>query len=367
VIERGILYIADTSTNGVKQNIYVLLKYLNRARYQPYLVMSSDSYIAERLREVQVQYKVVPEITTAGKFNVGNVVKQIEQFVDEHPINLVHSHDYQGCFVGNQVAKLIGVPHVCTLYTGIAGEKKKKGLFAVPNEKIIKGPDHLIAISEEVKSSVSSINEVTLIYNAIEADRFVETLDTEHLTRELELDKDDILVGTVTKIASNEEIKLLFDVANILISNNNKIHFAIAGDGQDRENLKKIIEEMDIKKNIHLLGYRRDVAHVLKSLDVVLIANKRNEIPLILLEALAGIRPVVVLDTPGIREVVTEECAKFAKTGDPKALAEAVEYMLSNRAEAESKASIGHKAVTDHFNVEQMLKPTQSLYLQVAG
>lgn len=367
MIERGILYIVDASINSVKQNASVLLKYLNRARYEPYLVISSDAHIRERLLEAQVDYKVIPDIANAGKLNINSVTRKIIQCIDERPINLIHSHGYQGCFVGNHVARQLNTPHVCTIHSGVNAGNKKKGLFAIQNEKVVTEPNHLIAVSEGVKNSLSSLNEVTVIHNAIEADRFAETLDTEHLTRELELNKDDVLVGTITNITSDEEINILLDVAKLLIANNEKLRFAIAGSGQDRKTLKNKMEDMGIGDKVYLLGYRRDVAHVLKSLDVVLIPNTKIGVPMVLMEALAGIRPVVAVDTPEIREFVTEDSAKFANSNDPKDLAEAIEYMLKNSVEAASKASAGHKIVVDRFTVDQMMKPTQSLYLKIAG
>jgi glycosyltransferase involved in cell wall biosynthesis len=367
VIERGILYIVDASSNSIKQNVSVLLKYLNRARYTPYLAISDDAYVAERLREANIEYKIIPEIATAGKFNVGGVAKQIAQFVEGKTINLIHSHDVQGCFVATQVATQLGVPHVSTVYTSLAGEKKKKGLFAMPGDKIVSGANHLIAVSEEIKKSVEPLNNVTLIRSAVESERFVETLDTDHLARELDLDRDDVIVGTFATLSNDEDIKLVLEVAKILTSKNEKLHFVVAGSGQSSENVKKKIADLGIGKRLHMLGYRRDVAHILKSLNVVLVLAKNAEIPLILLEALAGTRPVVVTDTPAAREVVSEESVKFAKPGDSVSVAEAVEHLLNNSGEAVDKASAGHKIVTELFTVEHMLKPTQSLYLQIAG
>jgi glycosyltransferase involved in cell wall biosynthesis len=367
VIERGILYIVDASSNSIKQNVSVLLKHLNRARYIPYLAISDDANVAERLREANIEYKIIPEIATAGKFNVGGVAKQIAQFVEGKTINLIHSHDVQGCFVATQVAAQLGAPHVNTVYASLADEKKKKGFFAVADDRIVSGANHLIAVSEEIKKSIEPLNNVTLIRNAVEADRFAETLDTDHLIRELDLNKDDIIVGTFASLNSDEDIKLVLEVAKILTSKNEKLHFVVAGSGQNSENVKKKVAEMGIGKRLHLLGYRRDVAHILKSLNVVLVLAKKAEIPLILLEALAGIRPVVVTDTPAAREVVNEESAKFAKPGDPISVAEAIEYLLTNNGEAVDKASAGHKIVSELFTVERMLKPTQTLYLQIAG
>jgi len=366
VIERGILYIVDPTTNGMRQHIFTLLKHLNRARYKPYLVVSDDEYLVEHAKKLQVDYIVSPMISKANKLNVGSIIKQIEEFIEERPVSLIHSHGYQACYVGAQLAKSLSVRHVSTVHT-VDDLNHKKGFMGTSNDKIAVLPDRLIAVSETVKKEIERLNKVSLIYNGIEADRFAETLDVEHLYRELDLTKEVNLVGVITRLTPDKGTEKFIDAASIVLKHKPTVHFIVAGDGEQLDNLKKKASNLGIANNVHFLGFRRDVAHILKSLDVVVIPNLSPSLPIILLEALASIKPVVISDLPGVREVVGEDSVEFVKPGDVEAIAEAVKEMLYDRRKIDDKTQTGQKLVKERFNIQNMMKPTESLYLELAG
>lgn len=369
MIERGILYIAHPTTNSMKQQLLLLIKYLNRARYKPYLVISHDPYMVEHLDRLNIEYVVVPELGSANKLSVGGVAKKVEEFArdKERVINLIHSHDYQAGFIAAPVAKALGVPHVCTIYTvDDAYAPKKKGLLAVASDKIAAMPDLLIAVSEAIAQSVASLNKVQMIYYGIEAERFGETLDTEHLFRELNVSKENKLVGVVTRLSPEKGNSVFVDAAVLLVSKFPEMHFVITGDGDDKEQLKKQVAERGLAPRFHFLGFRRDVAHILKSLEVVAIPNLASNVPMILLEALACKRPVVVTDVAGAREVASESSVDFARPGDSGALATAIEAVLGSKVKSVSKAQVGQRLVQEKFTVQRMMKATESLYLEVA-
>ncbi len=365
MIERGILYLVDPTTNSMRQHVLTILKYLNRARYKPYLVVSEDDYLIEHAKKLNVDYIASPGISNVNKLSIGGICKHIEQFAEGKTINLIHSHGDQACYVGTQVAKDLSLPHVSTVHTIFNG--KKKGFFSIGPNKVLGMADHIIAVSEVVKRSVEDLNgKVSLVYNGIEADRFAETLDTEHLFRELNIEKGSVLVGTITSLEPGKGTEYLLEATPSLVSFRPDMHLIIVGGGTDLENLKKKAANMGLVKRTHFLGFRRDVAHILKSLDVVVIPNTTLGLPMILLEALASIKPVVVTDVPGVREAVAEDCVEFIPPKNTAATAEAIKKVLSNRFITEEKARTGQKLVKEKFSIQQMMRPTESLYLKVA-
>jgi len=369
VIERGILYIAHPTTNSMKQHLLLLIKYLNRARYKPYLVMSHEPYVEEHLNKMELEFIIVPEIETANKLNVGGAAKKIEEFArdKDRVVNLIHTHDYQACFVGAQVAKSLGVPHICTIHTAEdAHTTRKKGLLSVSNDKIAAMPDRLIAVSEYVRNRIVGQDKINLIYNGIEAERFGETLDTEHLFRELDVTKDNKLVGMITRLAPEKGNGIFIEAAVVLSRKYPEMHFIIAGDGDDEEKLKKHVANLGLASHFHFLGFRRDVAHILKGLDVVVVPNLGGSVPMILLEALACKRPVIISGVESVKEVVSEDCVDFVKPGDSEALAKAVEGAFTSKLKSIAKVQAGQKLVQERFTIQHMMKPTESLYLEVA-
>lgn len=366
MIERGILYVVDPAANCIRQQVLTMLKYLNRARYKPYLVVSEDDYLIEHARKLNVDYIASPGISTASKINIGGICRHIEEFIAERKINLIHSHGTQACYVAANLAKSLNIPHISTVHL-IDDSHKKKGLFSVGADKILAMADHLIAVSEVVKASIDGVsNKISLIYNGIEADRFAETLDSEQLFRELGIEKGSSLIGAITTLEPRKGTDIFLDAAALLAGLREDIRFVVVGDGPELEALKKKAIGLGIGKRTYFLGFRRDVAHILKSLDVVVIPNLSPGLPIILLEALASSKPVIITDVPGVREAVSDNEVEFVPVKDPVAIDKAVRKVLSQRVFAGMKAQEGQKLVKDKFSVQQMMKPTESLYLKLA-
>ena len=70
------------------------------------------------------------------------------------------------------------------------------------------------------------------------------------------------------------------------------------------------IQQKKLQKKVHLLGFRKDVARVLKTIDVLVIPSLWEGFGLIAVEAMASQTPVIVSDVPGLAEVVGEAGVK---------------------------------------------------------
>ena len=73
----------------------------------------------------------------------------------------------------------------------------------------------------------------------------------------------------------------------------------------------------------------------------------RDTSPLKLFEYLAASKPIVCADLPPIRDVVDETMVTFCQPGDPRSIADAIEYVLRNPVEAQRKAQKGKEHVKE--------------------
>jgi glycogen synthase len=84
------------------------------------------------------------------------------------------------------------------------------------------------------------------------------------------------------------------------------------------------------------------------------------------LEAMACERPVVASAVGGIPEVVVpEETGLLVPPADPRALAEALNYVLRNRALARAMGLAGRRRVEDHFSWTSIAARTQRMYQEL--
>jgi glycosyltransferase involved in cell wall biosynthesis len=117
---------------------------------------------------------------------------------------------------------------------------------------------------------------------------------------------------------------------------------------------------------LSLLGYRDDLVALLGGCDVFVSTSVREGLSLVLLEAMALARPVVATDGPGNPEAVGE-AGLVIPTGDPDALASALERLATDSA---LRARLGRAArarVASEFGAERMVEQTRRVYERALG
>ena len=80
------------------------------------------------------------------------------------------------------------------------------------------------------------------------------------------------------------------------------IHYAIAGVGGKEEYLLNLANELGVSKQVHLLGYRKDVPELNCSADVFCFPSYREGLGLAALEAMACGLPVITSNVHGIND-----------------------------------------------------------------
>ena len=88
----------------------------------------------------------------------------------------------------------------------------------------------------------------------------------------------------------------------------NEIHLVIVGEGQEKENLLKQIQNLRLTKFVHLLGFRTDVTSYIKEAKFLVLSSKYEGFPMVVLEALNTGIPVVSFDCEtGPSELIRHE------------------------------------------------------------
>jgi glycosyltransferase involved in cell wall biosynthesis len=110
-----------------------------------------------------------------------------------------------------------------------------------------------------------------------------------------------------------------------------ELHLAVAG-ATERSPYPQMAEKLGLSDRVHFLGFRRDVAQIMKAVDLFVFPSRYEACTLVLLEAIATGLPVVTAATAGGAEIVTPECGVvLSDSEDSQALAEALTRLASDR------------------------------------
>lgn len=131
----------------------------------------------------------------------------------------------------------------------------------------------------------------------------------------------------------------------------------LVGDGKDRQRLGKAAADLGVSARVHFLGFRSDIADLLRAADVYIQPSLEDGFCIAALEAMCAGAPVIASAVPGLGDVVGEAGLLFP-SNDLEALADAINRLLRDDGLRRKLAELGRRRAQD-FTIEH----TAALYL----
>ena len=146
---------------------------------------------------------------------------------------------------------------------------------------------------------------------------------------ELGLNKDDFIVLSVGELNENKNQKVIIEALSVL--NDKKIHYLLCGKGNQADALKKLVAERHLEKNVHFLGYRKDVVDICSQSDVYVMPSKREGLPVASLEAMYCGLPLVTSNIRGLTDVMENgKSGYMCSPDDARGFAEGIKCLKAN-------------------------------------
>lgn len=227
--------------------------------------------------------------------------------------------------------------------------------------------DRVVAVSRFVRDYLISAGipswQVVAVPTGIDLASYAPVVGGGTLRAELGLPDGTVLVGTVAILRVKKGHADLLRAAKLVLRRFPEVHFVIAGDGPQMQNLLRLIGELGLASRVHMLGLRRDVTNVLQSLDLFALPTHQEALGTAFVEAGAVGLPVVATNVDGVPEVVAQgETGVLVSPGDPAALAEAISGFLEDPVRRRQFGDNAQRRVSRDFSCEIMARRMEELY-----
>jgi glycosyltransferase involved in cell wall biosynthesis len=145
--------------------------------------------------------------------------------------------------------------------------------------------------------------------------------------------------------------------------------YFIVGDGPQEPFLKEKIQHAGLSEVIQLCGHREDVADILRSIKVLVIASTKHEgVPQIGLQALASKTAVVGSDVGGTPEIIRHGITgRNFPAGNGEALAKAIQETVQQGETTRQYTEAGRQMVEQEHSLEVMLDKLEDIYRRYLG
>jgi glycosyltransferase involved in cell wall biosynthesis len=220
----------------------------------------------------------------------------------------------------------------------------------------------LIAVSQAARdfhiAQGLSAARTRVILNGVDSDRFRPRPKTHALCDELQIPKTSFVILTIGQIGLRKGQDVLAAAALAIAERVPQVQFLIVGERNSLKvetiayeaKLKSEFARVGLGDQLHLLGYRDDVAHLMNEADLLVHPAKQEPLGRVLLEAASSGLPIVATDVGGTSEIVTNGAsARLVAPGSHVQLSDAVIELAADPGLRERFAAAARQRVTRDF------------------
>lgn len=308
-------------------------------------------------------------------------IARLFRFLLQNKFDIIHIQSSKAGVIGRIAAKLAGCPIV--IYTANdfyyldSSLGKTKKLFYFLAEKIsayfcdvmlfISDSVHKEAVDKKLKSEnrMHYLGPPIQDYKSFTRNAAI----VEQTRNKLDISKNDLLIGCVTRLVSNKGVDLFIQTAVELIKERSNLKFIIIGDGPLYQELKKMVHDQNYDQKILFTGFIESYSNVLElmsSLDIFFLPTRREGFGLVFAEALSFKIPVVGPDIAPINEFVENGISGLlTESGDITAYKISLLKLIDDKELRIKIGSLGREKVCNRFKQEDYFQNTLSIYTKM--
>jgi glycosyltransferase involved in cell wall biosynthesis len=294
---------------GEKLHLEYAVKFKER-NYKVYLASSKDSPLAQKGQDSGLLIFNI----YAGNLSFLNPLKYIRlfRFYKRENIDTVIFSSSQDVKLGAFAGRLAGVKNIVYLRGLAAGVKNTFVNRLLFNRALT----HIVANSEETKRTIlqnlkKSVapDKVKVIYHGIDLKEFDDRIRQEK--DPLFSSRQGIVLGNAGRLTSQKGQQYLIELAHRLKQHNIKFSLYIAGTGEMKPVLEKLIEKHGLQEEVQLLGFVADVENFMDSIDIFILTSLWEGFGYVIVEAMAACKPTIAFNLSSNPEIIIDNQTGF--------------------------------------------------------
>lgn len=296
-----------------------------------------------------------------------SLAARIRRHIIDNKIDILHCHQYTPYVYGVIASIFTGCRVVFTEHGRFYPDQRKaKRVMANPLLNLF--TSRVTAISSATRDALMKFEnfpgeKIDIVYNGIDGGERESSIRVRALKRELEIPEDAFVLGTIARLDTIKNQSLMIRALKRVHREFPGTVLVIVGDGPERGNLERLVNELGLSSNVKFTGFREDVGCCYSMMDIFLLTSFSEGTAMSLLEAMASSLVCIATNVGGNPEIVLDsETGYIIPSGDEKALAERIRILISDKGLRDALGANGRKRYEVHFTVERMVHSFETIY-----
>ena len=324
--------------------------------------------------------QMVEEIKSFGGkvtcFATSNNIKLLQQsgkiisYCKENQIDIIHCHLPWSGFLGRLVHKKSGIPLV---YTEHNIQERYHIATKVLNKITFNFQNVAIGVSQDVTRSIKEN-----IHPKIPLETILNGVNTEFFQRDVEKGKairnkyaipqDAVVVGNIAVFREQKGLPVWLKAFQKITREYPLVYGILVGAGPLEDEIKSLVKEMNLNKNLVLPGLQTDTVSYFSAMDIFMMSSNFEGLPIALLEAMSMECAVVSTKAGGVVEVIQhDKNGLLCETEHWECLADQVISLVQNKEKQQVFQRAARERVKKQFSLKTMVNELEACYLKLSN
>lgn len=363
-----ILHVAQAA-GGVNRYIRMLLKYLDKDKFENILVCSQDFH-EEDYRGLVDSFEQV-EMTRAIGGNDLKAIKEVRTLIKKYNPNIVYAHSSKAGAIA-RVAD-IGLKNRCVYNPhgwafNMRCSAKKKAMYTAIEKVAAPFCDKIICISDAEKQSaldkkICREDKLQVICNGVDIEAYENEVHGAVKRKDLNIPYDAFVVGMVGRMSPQKAPDVFVKMAKLVKDVVPNAHFIIVGNGNQEAEIRKYAGDNGFSDSLHITGWVDNPMSYVELFDVACLLSRWEGFGLALPEYMMAGKPIVASRVDAIPNIIRDgENGLLVEADDATGASKAVLQIYRESGLRDRLVAQGFKDVHKRFNARRVSDEHEKLF-----
>ncbi len=380
-----ILYVNHTAeVSGAEKVLTNILRGLDRARYEPYVLCPVQGDLVEEIKTIGVEWLPLRPIHARFAWrpdrllrSIGSILKAViimrKQIRVVDP-DLIHANSVRAGIAASLAAMGWGKPVIWHVHDTLPRHPVSSAIrmfvWMARGIRVIAVSD---ATARRMRGRLPLGTKVRTIRNGTDLARFpCKQPGNSAFRASIGLSEKEFLVCAVGQICARKGLLELIEAFRQILPEAPHMHLAIVGkvvfqhEEQYLDALYAAVKQSRLEGRVHFTGELCNVSPALRAADLLVLNSRDEPFGLVLIEAMASGTPVLATRVGGIPEIVTDpENGWLVESGDTAALSSRLLELSRNRSLLVQVAQTALRATCPKFSCQRFQNELLRFYAEV--
>lgn len=363
-----ILHVAQAA-GGVDRYIRMLLKYLDKDKFENVLVCSQDFH-EEDYKGLVISFEQI-EMTRAIGGNDLKVIKEVRALIMKYNPDIVYAHSSKAGAIA-RVAD-IGLRNRCVYNPhgwafNMRCSAKKKAIYTMIEKIAAPFCDKIICISDAEKQSaldkkICKEDKLQVIFNGVDIEAYENGAHGAVKRQDLNIPEDAFVVGMVGRISQQKAPDVFIKMAKQVKDEVPNAHFIIVGNGNQEDEIRKYAKDNGFSDSLHITGWVDDPMSYVELFDVACLLSRWEGFGLVLPEYMMAGKPIVATRVDAIPNIIcNNENGLLVDADDLISASKAVLRIYSDERFKSTLIKAGRETVNKKYDIRRVSEESAKMF-----